>query len=122
MSGRPKGGANRRFSKEDKLIILLDYLEKGMTQIEVITKYGIAVSLFRKWVNRYKEFGPEGLEYRKPKGNPYAALYRKKNLTELERLELENLKLKVENERLKKGYTKKEVIEVRAGLSKKNLK
>ncbi|MDD4469108.1 MAG: helix-turn-helix domain-containing protein [Acholeplasmataceae bacterium] len=122
MSGRPKGGANRRFSKEDKLIILSDYLEKGMTQIEVITKYGIAVSLFRKWVNRYKEFGPEGLEYRKPKGNPYAALYRKKNLTELERLELENLKLKVENERLKKGYTKKEVIEVRAGLSKKNLK
>lgn len=122
MSGRPKGGANRRFSKEDKLIILSDYLEKGMTQIEVITKYGIAVSLFRKWVNRYKEFGPEGLEYRKPKGNPYAALYRKKNLTELEKLELENLKLKVENERLKKGYTKKEVIEVRAGLSKKNLK
>lgn len=61
MSGRPKGGANRRFSKEDKLIILSDYLEKGMTQIEVITKYGIAVSLFRKWVNRYKEFGPEGL-------------------------------------------------------------
>lgn len=122
MSGRPKGGANRRFSKEDKLIILSDYLEKGMTQIEVITKYGIAVSLFRKWVNRYKEFGPEGLEYRKPKGNPYAALYRKKNLTELERLELENLKLKVENERLKKGYTKKEVIEVRAGLSKKNSK
>lgn len=43
MSGRPKGGANRRFSKEDKLIILSDYLEKGMTQIEVITKYGIAV-------------------------------------------------------------------------------
>lgn len=122
MSGRPKGGANRRFSKEDKLIILSDYLEKGMTQIEVITKYGIAVSLFRKWVNRYKEFGPEGLEYRKPKGNPYAALYRKKNLTELERLELENLKLKVENERLKKGYTEKEVIEVRAGLSKKNSK
>jgi len=78
--------------------------------------------LFRKWVNRYKEFGPEGLEYRKPKGNPYAALYRKKNLTELEKLELENLKLKVENERLKKGYTEKEVIEVRAGLSKKNLK
>jgi hypothetical protein len=57
MSGRPKGGANRRFSKEDKLIILSDYLEKGMTQIE---------------------FGPEGLEYRKPKGNPYAALYRKR--------------------------------------------
>jgi len=45
-----------------------------------------------------------------------------KNLTELEKLELENLNLKVENERLKKGYTEKEVIEVRAGLSKKNSK
>ena len=45
----------------------------------------------------------------KGKGNPYAALHTKKNLSELERLELENLKLRIENERLKKGYMVKGV-------------
>ena len=28
----------------------------------------------------------------------------KKNLTDIEKLELENMKLRIENERLKKGY------------------
>ena len=37
-------------------------------------------------------------------------------------MKLENLKLRIENERLKKGYTEKEVQEAHAALSKKNLK
>jgi len=122
MVGRPKGGTNRRFSKEDKHKILLDYLEKGLTQKEVIGKYSISQSLFRKWVNRFKESGVEGLENKKPPGNAYAALYTSKNLSEVAKLKLENLKLKIENERLKKGYTDKEVNEAHAGLSKKNSK
>ena len=43
------------------------------------------------------------------KGNPYAALHTSKSLTEVERLKLENMKLKIENERLKKGYLVKGV-------------
>ena len=31
----------------------------------------------------------------------------KKNLTDIEKLELENMKLRIENERLKKGYLMK---------------
>ena len=33
-----------------------------------------------------------------------SSLMNKKNLTDIEKLELENMKLRIENERLKKGY------------------
>ena len=42
-------------------------------------------------------------------GNPFAALHTSKSLSREERLELENLKLRIENERLKKGYIVKGV-------------
>ena len=35
------------------------------------------------------------------------SLMKKKNLTDIEKLELENMKLRIENERLKKGYLMK---------------
>ena len=33
-----------------------------------------------------------------------SSLMNRKNLTDIEKLELENMKLRIENERLKKGY------------------
>ena len=33
-----------------------------------------------------------------------SSLMKRKNLTEMEKLKLENMKLRIENERLKKGY------------------
>ena len=45
----------------------------------------------------------------KKSGNVYAALHTSKSLTKEERLELENMKLKIENERIKKGYLVKGV-------------
>ena len=54
------------------------------------------------WVKRYLEDGEEGLE---PKnGNPYAALYTSKSLSEVDRLRLIIAKQEVEIARLKKGY------------------
>ena len=50
----------------------------------------------------------EGLECKKKLGNPLSKFARRKELTELEKLQYENLLLKIENERLKKGYTSKE--------------
>lgn len=47
------------------------------------------------------------LEVRKP-GNPLAKYQRPKILTREEALEYENLKLRIEIERLKRGYTQKE--------------
>ena len=51
-----------------------------------------------------KENGINGLESKKKPGNPLAKYSAKKELTEKEKLEYEIMKLKIENERLKKGY------------------
>ncbi|HBZ41419.1 MAG TPA: ArsR family transcriptional regulator [Erysipelotrichaceae bacterium] len=52
--------------------------------------------------------GEAGLETSR-KTNPMIHLYLKKNLTREEQLTLENFKLKIEVERLKKGYQVKGV-------------
>jgi hypothetical protein len=60
-------------------------------------------------ITRYFESGIEGLQSKKRKGNPFSALHTSKSLSREEYLELENMKLKVEIERLKKGYVVKGV-------------
>ena len=62
----------------------------------------IADKQVRDWVKLYNEGLLE--TGRKRAGNPFAALHTSKSLSKEERLELENLKLRIENERLKKGY------------------
>ena len=71
--------------------------------------------LLEKWKKAYLEFGIEGLKSQTGKakhpgkGNHLSGLHLKKNKTREEELELENLKLKVEVARLKKGYQVKGV-------------
>ena len=61
--------------------------------------------MLSKWVNKYKNEGMTGLENKKKPGNPLAKIYSKKNFKNREeQLEFENMKLRIENERLKKGY------------------
>ena len=100
--GRPKGGKNRKFTYEEKLRIMNDYFEVHLSKKNVCKKYSISRSTFERWKSYYLEGILE--TGRKRPGNPYAALYTSKSLTKEERLELENLKLRIENERLKKGY------------------
>ena len=56
---------------------------------------------------KYKEFGYEGLINKRKPGNPLSKYSNKKNLTDTEKLELEIMKLRIENERLKKGFLMK---------------
>ena len=56
------------------------------------------------WVKKYNENGIDGLKPKKKPGNPLAKYSSRKELNETEKLELEIMKLKIENERLKKGY------------------
>lgn len=109
MIGRPKGGKNRRYTAEEKLIIVNMNLQdhKSIKQIE--KELGISNSLVSSWIRRYLKDGLDGLKNKKKSGNQFAALHTSKSLTKEERLELENMKLKVENERLKKGYLVKGV-------------
>ena len=101
---------------EEKEAIVLEYLnDKRPSYRKTADKYGIAGSTFKKWKKAYLEFGIEGLKSQTGKakhpgkGNHLSGLHLKKNKTREEELELENLKLKVEVARLKKGYQVKGV-------------
>ena len=117
--GRPKGGKNREWSKEEKLEVINYYLE-GHTKIETTSVFSINQGQLYRWLTRYNEKGIEGLQNKRKPGNPLAKYSNRKNLTELEKLEYENMLLRIENERLKKGYTEKDAIFAKS--SKRNMK
>ena len=97
--GRPIGTKNNMRSPEEKEAIVLEYLnDKRPSYRKIADKYGIS-GLYSQ-TGKTKHPG---------KGNPLSGLQNKKNKTREEELELENLKLKVENARLKKGYLVKGV-------------
>lgn len=104
---------NRKYSPEFKIQCIREILEERYSQKEIGRKYNIDTHVLRNWIKRYEENGEKYFyeEHRgkNGKGNPYAALHTSKRLSIEERLELENLKLRIENERLKKGYTVKGV-------------
>ena len=103
--GRPKGGTNKYWSAEEKYKIIKPILEYELTSGEVTRRTGISNGLLSTWVNKYKENGMVGLENKRKPGNPLAKIYSKKNFKNREeQLEYENMKLRIENERLKKGY------------------
>lgn len=55
-------------------------------------------------IKKYNEQGIEGLIPKKKPGNPLSKYANKKELTDIEKLQYKNMKLRIENERLKKGY------------------
>lgn len=67
---------------------------------------GVAHRNIERWVKAYLQDGKEGLKSKNisKRGNHFSALYSSKSLSNEERLKLENMKLRIENERLKKGY------------------
>lgn len=100
--GRPKGGKNRKYTYEFKLKAVETYLNEHRSFNCIAAEMSVADKQVRDWVKLYNEGLLE--TGRKRAGNPFAALHTSKSLSKEERLELENLKLKMENERLKKGY------------------
>ena len=117
--GRPKGGTNREWSKEQKLDVL-NYFFNGHGRVETCRYYAISMYQLHVWLTRYKEQGIDGLQNKRKPGNPLAKYSKRKTLTEMEQLEYENMLLRIENERLKKGYTEEDAII--AKLSKQNTK
>ncbi len=103
MQGRPKGGKNRYYSKEEKLKYVQQLLS-GRRCMEIEREEGIGHAVTNRWLRDYNNFGEKGLESKKKPGNPLVKYSNKKNLTDIEKLEYENMRLRIENERLKKGY------------------
>lgn len=97
-----KGIPHRKFSKEEKIKYVRLHLEEHIPVRQIEKDYGVGASLISSWVKRYLQDGEEALEPHN--GNPYAALHRSKNLSEVERLRLLVAKQEVEIARLKKGY------------------
>ena len=63
--------------------------------------------MLSNWVNLYIKKGEDALENKRKPGNPLMKYSRRKELSDIEKLEYENMKLRIENERLKKGYMMK---------------
>ena len=97
-----KGTPHRKFSKEEKMKYVRLHLDEHVALMQIEREYGIRNTLVSEWVRRYLQDGEEALEPRN--GNPYAALHRSKNLSEVEHLRLLVAKQEVEIARLKKGY------------------
>ena len=105
--GRPRGKANkenRYWSKEEKLRIVLRIINHENSLSIISQEENINPGQLYLWVKKYLEKGEEGLINAKKPGSPYKGLNLKKKLTDIEKLEYENMKLRIENERLKKGY------------------
>lgn len=102
--GRPKGGKNKYWSKEEKLKLIKEHIDNHISTLEITTREHISNGMYNNWLKKYLEFGEKGLENKKKPGNPLSRYSNKKNLTSIEKLEYENMKLRIENERLKKGY------------------
>ena len=106
---------NTMRSPEEKERIILEYFnDQHPSYRKTADKYDISRRRFGIWIRKYREFGIEGLisQTGKHSGkhcNGLKGLHVKKNKTREEELELENLKLKVEVARLKKGYQVKGV-------------
>ena len=122
--GRPKGGKNKYWSKEEKLKLVKEHVEQHVSTLEITNRENISNGMYNNWLKKYLELGEKGLENKKKPGNPLMKYSAKKNLTEIENLEYENMKLRIENERLKKGYMVEGdgQIVVFSGSKNKNLK
>ena len=118
--GRPKGGSNKTWSKEEKLKYVLMVINDGMSPKYIQEKYGIYRSQIRKWVQSYCEKGECGLENKRKPGNPLTKYIMRKELTETEEKDYEIMRLRIENERLKKGYTEADASLAKKKSSEKN--
>ena len=103
--GRPIGSTgkkNRKWTLDEKLRIVKRVLDSKESIRSVSKDELISSGLLTTWVSKYQKGGSEELG---ADGRGRTGKYsRKKNMTRKEQLEYENLLLKIENERLKKGY------------------
>ena len=125
--GRPKGTQNKRpmryFTKDEKYEYVKMIIDGEISLSQLSKNNDLSSGMLSSWVKRYQEGGIEALANKKKPGNPLSKYQRRKSLTAMEQLEYENMRLKIENERLKKGYSTEEVMVTRRKrLSKKNTK
>ena len=103
-----KGQKFRQWTFEEKYKIIEPIIMLEKSSAQVTRETGINNGLITSWVKKYRENGIDGLKSKKKPGNPLSRYSNKKFLTKEEKLEYENMKLRIENEMLKKGFLMKE--------------
>lgn len=109
--GRQKGRTSSYTHRtaQEKLNIIKPIINGEISANQLAKNLGFSSNgILIKWIHLYQEGGIEALENKRKPGNPLVKYSKRKELTYIEQLEYENMKLRIENERLKKGYTSKE--------------
>lgn len=93
--GRKATTKGRKTTKEERLEIVRYYLDHNTTYQKTAEIYQVSYHQVYSWVKKYKELGEKGLLDRRGKTKEEA------QLTEADRLRIENRKLKKANEDLR---------------------
>ena len=99
-----KGQKFKQWTAEEKYKIIKPALELEKSTWDITRETGLSNGMINNWIKKYREIGMEGLIPKKKPGNPLSKFSNRKNLSEVKQLQYENMKLRIENERLKKGY------------------
>ncbi len=102
-----KGQKYKTWTSEEKYQIIKPALDMEKSTHDITRETGLSNGMINNWIKSYRKNGMEGLTNKKKPGNPLSKYQNKKNLTKEEQLEYENVKLRIENELLKKGYLMK---------------
>ena len=102
-----KGQKFKQWTAEEKFNIIKPALDMQKSTHDITRETGLNNGMINNWIKKYRDNGIEGLKKMKKPGNPLVKYSRKKTLTKEEQLEYENMKLRIENELLKKGYLMK---------------
>lgn len=98
-----KGQKYRQWTAEEKFQIIKPIIQLEKSSAQITRETGINNGLITSWIHKYRKNGIEGLNNKKKPGNPLSKYQNRNNLTKEEQLEYENMKLRIENELLKKG-------------------
>ena len=98
-----KGQKFKKWTAEEKFKIIEPALNFEKSTWDITRESGLNNGMINNWIKAYREKGYEGLVPKIKHDNPLAKYCNKKNLTKEEQLEYENMKLRIENELLKKG-------------------
>lgn len=106
------------YTSAEKLAIVKEFLEKGVTLQEISLKHNLSLTTVKTWIGRYRKgLSLENRKVEKPLKDPMARPKKKEPQTELEKLQAENLRLRAENALLKKVKALVEEQEARARLN-----
>ena len=102
-----KGQKFKIWTPDEKYRIIEPALKLEKSTWDITRETSLNNGMINNWIKKYREKGMEGLINKKKPGNSLAKYSNKKELTKEEKLEYENMKLRIENELLKKGYLMK---------------